>query len=152
LVSVCFQSVKAQYQGNITINADGGISPSLAPIIQSGNLYSLTSDINGSISIERNDCTFDGKGHIIEGLTSVNFPIDYAQLLLNDTSNDTLRNLQIIGGQFGISIWGLGNIIANNTVTSTGISGIYSTQASSYGIGVSGDSNVITGNSLLNKW
>jgi hypothetical protein len=29
---VCIQPIKAEYQGDITINADGSISPSTAPI------------------------------------------------------------------------------------------------------------------------
>jgi hypothetical protein len=29
---VCVRSIKAQYQGSFTINADGSVSPSTAPI------------------------------------------------------------------------------------------------------------------------
>ena len=37
LVVVSAQPVKAQYQGDITINADGSITPSTAPIKQTDN-------------------------------------------------------------------------------------------------------------------
>jgi hypothetical protein len=50
LSSVWLQPVKAQYQGDLIINADGSVNPSSAPILQTGNVYSLTSDINGTIT------------------------------------------------------------------------------------------------------
>ena len=62
---VCIQSVKAQYQGNITINADGSVTPSTAPIQQSGNIYTLTSDVTGSITLNRNNTIFDGNGYTL---------------------------------------------------------------------------------------
>jgi uncharacterized protein (DUF2141 family) len=37
-------SVKAEYNGDITINADGSVNPLTAPLKQAGNIYSLTSE------------------------------------------------------------------------------------------------------------
>ena len=36
---VCVEPAKAQYQGDIIINADGSATPSTAPIQRAGNIY-----------------------------------------------------------------------------------------------------------------
>ena len=64
---VCIRPVKAQYQGDITINADGSVTPSTAPIQQAGNVYTLTSNVNGSITVERNNMILDGNGYTVSG-------------------------------------------------------------------------------------
>ena len=47
--------VKAQSQIDVTINADGSLTPSTAPVQRAGNVYTLTSDVDESISDERNN-------------------------------------------------------------------------------------------------
>ena len=64
---VCIRPVRAQYQGGITINADGSVTPSTAPIQQVGDTYILTSNIVGTIAIQRNNAVFDGNDHTIIG-------------------------------------------------------------------------------------
>lgn len=62
---VCVRPVKAQYQGDIVINSDGRVSPPTAPMQQTGNTYVLTNDMNGSITVQRNNTVLNGNGHTL---------------------------------------------------------------------------------------
>lgn len=136
--------VKAQYQGDITINADGSVTPSSVPFFQSGNTYFLTSDINGSITVNKSNIILQGNKY------TVTVPSIFSSgITLNDVSNCTLANFAVTGGQYGINIYGTLNVIANNSVTSVN-NGIYSLDEPTGGIILAGSSNVITGNSLVN--
>jgi parallel beta-helix repeat protein len=135
---------KAQYQGDITINADGSITPSSAPILQSDNSYSLTSNINGSITIERSNITLQGNKYTITVPS-----ISSSGITLNNVSNCTVANFTIAGGQYGINIYGTHNVIANNSISSVN-NGIYSIDQPTGAITLSGSSNVISGNNFAN--
>jgi hypothetical protein len=67
LGGVCVRPIQAQYQGDITINADGSVSPSTVPIEQIGSTYVLTANISGTIQVQRSNITIDGSGYTIEG-------------------------------------------------------------------------------------
>ncbi len=142
--SVCLQQVKAQYQGDITINIDGSVSPTSAPIVQSGNSYALTSDINGSITVNKSNIVLEGNKHTIKVPS-----VFSAGITLNYTSNSTVADFAINGGQYGINIYGTFNVVANNTISSVN-NGIYSLDKPTGGIILAGYSNVISGNSLVN--
>jgi len=115
--TVIFLPVKAQFQGNITINADGSISPSNAPIEQKGNIYSLTSSIAGRITVNKNDLVLDGNGHT---LTYGSGPGNVYALSLTGASNDTVKNLTVRGGWYGISLYETSDtLIVNNTILET---------------------------------
>ena len=43
----------AQSIENITINNDGSVTPSSAPVTVTGNIYTLNRDIYGSVTIEK---------------------------------------------------------------------------------------------------
>jgi parallel beta-helix repeat protein len=139
----------AQYQGNITINADGSVSPSTAPIQQTGNNYTLTSDVDGRITVNRNNVILDGNGYTLfsEGYTA------FGELSLNEVSNVTVKNFIIPYNNeqtIGISLTDTSNVIvANNTIT--GFESVQAWNGGSYtGIDVEGgDSNIITGNKLM---
>jgi parallel beta-helix repeat protein len=146
---VYIQPIKAEYQGNITINADGSISPSTASIQQTGNTYTLTSDVNGSITVNRNNIVLDGDGYTV--IYSGSGPGKVSALSLKDVSNVTVKNFIISGGWFGIAFSGTNCIIANNTVTGTG-NGIYAIDAATAAIGITGNSNIIAGNYLANNY
>ena len=151
---VCIRPVKAQYRGNITINADGSISPSTAPIQQTGDTYTLTGGLHGSLSISKDNVIVNGDGYTLSGGVS-----------LNQVSNVTVKDLVVNGGeQIGAEPYGsvagfyLGDSssvsLVNNTVT--GISNFlaafeyYETVA---GIIVSGGhSNVISDNNLASNF
>ena len=140
LVVVCTQPINAQYQGNITINADGSISPSTATIQQTSTVYSLISDIAGSITVNTSNIILDGSGHTVLGVS------------LQGTLNVTVKNFVVTsqGEAIGMSLsYASNNLIVNNTVT-----GFESIQALNgllfagiYVIG--GNSNTITQNNLM---
>ena len=141
---IFFGHAKAQYQGDITINADGSVTPSSAPIAQSGFVYSLTSDINGSITIERSNITLQGSKY------ALTVPSIFSSgITLNNVSNCTVTNFAITGGQYGINIYGARNVIANNSISSVN-NGIYSIDQPTGAVTLAGSSNVISGNNLAN--
>ena len=147
---VCIRPVRAQYQGDITINADGSVTPSTAPIQKVGNLYTLTSDVEGSITINGNNLVFNGNGHTVT--PTLIGPSNTCGLSLNNVSNDTVKNLTAEGGIWGIVVGGFSNVIANNTITETG-NGLQALDEPTAGVQVGGGgSNIITGNSLQNNY
>jgi parallel beta-helix repeat protein len=158
---VCVQPIKAQYQGNVTINADGSISPSTAPIQQTGDIYTLTGDVVGSISVLRSNMTFDGNGHSliglgighgVEGLSVGGNPYSSPPVATGAT-NVTVKNLNAKGSVFGISLVDtLNALIFNNTISETG-NGPLSLDEPTAAIYVEGGgSNTITGNNLVNNY
>jgi parallel beta-helix repeat protein len=143
---VCVQSIKAEYQGSITINADGTISPSTAPIQQTGDTYTLTSDVDGDIAVEANNIVLDGKGYTLFGGVS-----------LTHVSNVTVKSFVITNTamalqapMIGIELNNTRNVmVVNNTIT-----GIWSVLAWNWGpytgiYVVGGNSNTITQNNLM---
>lgn len=148
--AVCLQPIKAQYRGNIVIDDDGGISPSTAPIRQTDNVYTLTGNVEGDITIYRSNMVLDGNGSTIAG-----------GLFLNAKANVTAKNLVITTGAqllssdnnfiMGILVNGVSNTIANNTITD-----VWSVEAMNAiefaGLAVEGGGyNLITGNNFANN-
>ena len=138
------QPINAQYQGNITINADYSINPSTAPIQKKSTIFYLTSDIVGSITVNANSIVFDGSGHAV------------SSLLLQSTLNVTVKNFVVtMKNEFtetiGLSLDNATNNLVNNTVT-----GFWSVQALNgiifAGIHVrGGNSNIINQNNLMSN-
>ena len=91
----------------------------------------------------------DGNGHTI--IYSGSDPENVLTISLNDVSNVTVKNFNIIGGWDGIAFLGTSCLIANNTITGTG-NGIYSLDEPTAAIGITGDANNITGNTLINNY
>ncbi len=132
----------------ITINADESINPSNVSIQQNGNIYSLTNNITGRITVNKDNIVLKGNGYsLVYGGSS---PGNVYTLSLSEASNVTVTDLTIVGGWFGIIVGGKFNVIANNTITQTG-NNFYSLSSPSAGIGISGNSNVVTGNNLTNN-
>ena len=131
LSAVCTQTINAQSQRYIYINADGTINPSSAPIVQNGNTYTLLSDINGYIIITKSNITFNGNGYTIN-----------QQARIQDSSN-----------AFGIELSHVFNVtVANATITNTG-NGIFAIQNPTAGIDVYyGGSNTIIRNNIVNNY
>ena len=146
---VCVQPVKAQTLTAITINGNGTVTPSTAAIKQTGNIYTLTGNINGYITIVKSNIVLNGNAY------SVSVPLALAStgsiIALNDVSNVSVTNVAVTGGQFGISVMGVGNLIKNNTVTKSGTIYVWN-GADTAGIYVKGgNSNSITDNILENN-
>jgi parallel beta-helix repeat protein len=137
--------VNAQYQGDITINSDGTVTPSEAPIAQTGNTYTLTSDINGSITLNTNNIVLNGNGHTL----TVSSKLTYG-ILLNDLFDVTIEHF-VITGQYGIEIdEGGSNTIKNNVMRSVD-NVLYSMIYVSAAIFISeSSSNIISGNIISN--
>jgi len=87
--TIVAKPVKAQYQGNVAISADGSVNPSTAPIERLGASYILTSDVTGNIAVNTNNIVFDGNGHVISG--------GYIGIELSGVSNVTITNTTITG-------------------------------------------------------
>ncbi|MEM3701083.1 MAG: NosD domain-containing protein [Candidatus Bathyarchaeia archaeon] len=118
-LTVNIKPVKA-WSGTITINEDGTISPSDAPIITSDNVtYTLTDNITSSgdgIDVERNNIVIDGAGYTIEGVGD-----GAAGIALIEMENITVKNVIITRFEYGIWLEGavnctiIGNTLINNT-------------------------------------
>jgi parallel beta-helix repeat protein len=157
--AVCIRPIKAQSQSDITINADGSVTPSTAPIKQTGNIYTLTSDVDGTITVLRSNIIFNGNGQTITGKGVIgpgglsigcNF---YAPTpIITGASNVTVENFTVTGSYYGISLWKTSNVtVAINTITRTG--GPLGIDEGTAGIFVEGGgSNIITENNLLNNY
>ncbi len=158
-VSVISDSISLtefHYLGDITINADGTVSPPSAPIQKSGDTYILASDVDGSITVEKSNILFNGNGFTVNGILSIgnwgsNSNPPTADLSF--ASNITVENFTVTGSYFGIQLIFMANAtITNNTITGTG-NGILSLDEPTAGIDVEGgNSNIITGNTLTNNY
>jgi parallel beta-helix repeat protein len=138
----------------ITINTDGTITPSTAPIARDENRYTLTSDIGGSIKILKDNIVFDGQGHTVYGNGSAKTGGD---ITLNRRDHVTIMNT-VFTGWFGTAI-SLGSmdtvdpnnqtgssncIITNNTITG-------GTPDYCFCIWVEGTNNSIINNHIYNN-
>jgi parallel beta-helix repeat protein len=119
----------AKADGTITINADGSISPSAAPISTVDNVtYVLTGNIvNGSIVIQRDNIVLDGAGHTVQGTGVLNsVGID-----LTGTKSVTVENTQIENFFDGIRVWfSSSSNINRNNITANSYDGIEVGQSS----------------------
>ena len=111
--------VKAQ--GAITINADGSITPSTAPISTSDNVtYTLTGNVNGSVVVGRSNVVFDGAGYTVQGSGSG------TGLYAESMNNVTIENVTV--ADFSVGIWANASsncVLSNNSVTGNGEAGVY---------------------------
>ncbi len=131
LSTICVQQIRAQNSNNITINSDGSVTPSSAPIVQNGGTYALTNDIRGTIVITKSNITFNGNEHII----------------------DQQASTQNSANAFGIFLSNVYNVtVANTKITNTG-NGIYAIENPTAGICVeNGGSNTIIRNDFANNY
>jgi parallel beta-helix repeat protein len=146
--------VRSQYQGSITINVDGTVSPSTAPIRQVDNAYTLTENLTGSIVLKRNNTILDGFGYTLLGQGH-----DYisGELSLNQVSNVTVQNFNVRYNN-AQTIGILLNKTSNVLVTKNTVKGFESFEAMFVGGGSytgiiveGGHSNVISGNNVASN-
>lgn len=76
---------------NVTmyIRADGTTDPPTVPIRRDGNVYMFTSDIHGSIIVERDNIVIEGAGYPVGGTGSE------TGIRLSDRENVTIKNVEI---------------------------------------------------------
>ena len=116
--SALFKVQGAEASGAIYIRADGSIDPPTAPISTVDNVtYVFTADINNqSISVQRNNTTIDGRGHVLRG-SYVNFSYG---INLSNVTNVTVENTRIDAFWYGIFLdSGSNHIISGNNITNT---------------------------------
>lgn len=129
-----------------TVNANetiyiraGGNVEGTNKIQRVGDVYTFTSDIYGSIVVERDNIVVNGAGYALKGPgANESVGID-----LSSRSNVTISNLQIMYFEEGIRLEGFSNKIIDNHVANN-----------SYGIclEVSSKNNTVSGNSIKNNW
>lgn len=138
--AIYLQPAKAEYQGNIVINQDGSISPPTAPIQQTGDRFTLKSDLAQSLWVNRSNTLLDGNGYELSG----------ANLDIFDSCNVTVKNLTIANGVQGISIGRCSGVIVTNvTIRGTGDSLPFS---QTWAISIQdGNHNQIIGNNIIDN-
>jgi parallel beta-helix repeat protein len=102
-----------------TITEDGSVNPAVAPIQHDGNVYTFTSNLIGSLVVERDNIVIDGTGFSLHGNgTSGNLVIKSSRIGMDLTgrTNVTIKNLQIYNYTNGIHLNGSTNVsvLANN--------------------------------------
>jgi parallel beta-helix repeat protein len=150
--AVYLQPVKAQSLTNITINADGSVTPSSAPIIRSGNTYILTNNIAGSIEIDRNSITFNGMGHAINETSISSTSIEPFGIELESVTNVTVTNTTVTN--VAIGILALDTPTAAIDVEGGGSNKIIGNNVSNNYNGISffeSNNNLIIGNNMTNN-
>ena len=107
-----FKIMPAEAAGTIYIRADGSIDPPTAPISSVDNVtYTLTSNIDGSIVIERDNIVIDGTGYTVQGSGGGN-GID-----LSYRKNVTIKNFNVNEFDIGINlVHSSNNIIFGNNI------------------------------------
>jgi len=130
--------VYAQSFEIITIKADGTIEPFTAPIQRWGHIYTLTANINGSISVETSNIVIDGAGYTLQGNRS-GTGID-----LKGSSAVRITNVEIKTFNIGIAVnGGSDNVIIENNIRDTG----YGVKVGWYAL-----RNIISANNITNNW
>lgn len=128
--AVYLHPAKAQTLDEVTINADGTVTPFGSPIEQTGNTYTLTANIVGSVTIDKSGVVFDGNGQGIRG--------DEFGVVVS-ASNVTVENTIISDTSTSFS----GPVASNGNPTAA----IF---VSSNGFTLTGN-NTIIGNTLVNN-
>lgn len=128
--------------GTIYIRPNGDVDPPTAPILRNGNLYQITSDINGSIVIERDNVVLDGNNKSLYGGAQNLIGVDLANrknvtitrlciknfsfgIWLSQSHNNTLFGNILIGNDYGIRLSESNyNNITANIVTNSKLHGL----------------------------
>jgi parallel beta-helix repeat protein len=147
-----FASAQTNY---ITINADGNITPSNAPIQRLGDLYVLTGN-TAAIYVEKSNLILDGNGYMLEGETpdstgSYSQTTNYGGIYLERVQNVTVKGFSIKYCQMGVDLEYCSNIV----ISGNNISGIWHPLTLSFlpsGITIrGGGNNIVTGNIFENN-
>ena len=103
------QPIKAQNQV-ITINADGSVSPSSAPIHQIGQTYTLNANLSNPLIIQANNIVVNGGNNTVQGLSQ-----QVSETAISLTANNvTITNFIITNWKIGVNSVGNSNTITNN--------------------------------------
>jgi len=121
--------------GTIYIRADGSVEGT-DKIQRDGDVYTLISDISGSIIVERDNVVLNGAGYRLQGDGNEN------GITLSINNNITVKNMQLSSFNIGIVVMGSdNNKILENTITDN-FRGLDLT---------SSENNTISGNHIANN-
>ena len=90
---------------SITINPDGSITPSNAPVVRDGNEYKFTQDTHSPLIIKADNILINGQGHLINGNGTINnlFVLrSHIAVNLANLENVTVHDLDIQNFKIGI--------------------------------------------------
>ena len=136
--AIHFQGTPSAFHGNVTVFPNGTISTDSAPISISGQQYTITGDINGSLRFEASNAILNGDGYSILGNNGTN-----PALLISNSSGVSAKDLTIISQNAAAA----GLIVVNTSGDS--INGVNVT-APSFGLLISGSTyNVNVSNSRI---
>ena len=144
---------------NIVIQPDGTIYPSNAPIQHEGNLYTFTSNIYGTIRIQKSNIILNGAGYTLSGpyngsqvdvwvvgdgpAQSPDLVAEYIigiDIGAKNVEGIIIENVNVKNFSIGLYMW-----TTNNTVTGNRVS------ESIVGIMLSGSNNTVTNNYISNN-
>ena len=138
------QPVKAQSSNAIYIRQDGSVDPSTVPIQRSGDIYTLTGNIAGNITVQKYNIVIDGAGYTLQGLgvAGEGQPMRSTGIDLHYQYDVTIKNIRIRNFDQGIHIGNsFGTIITGNDITDNG-----------YGIAIfMCSTNKVIGNNITNN-
>ena len=118
---------------SIYIRPDGSVEGTTSIVSSDNVTYVFTSDINGSIVVQRNNIILDGNGHALQGLGND------TGIYLFVRTNVTVQNTQIKNYSWGIEAMSSSGIsIEGNNIENNHYNGIW----------LAGSSNTITGNNI----
>ena len=116
-VILCFAVVSisqieiVKAEGTIYIRADGSVEGT-DEISRDGDVYTLISDISGSIVVERNNVVLNGAGYRLQGDGNEN------GIILGISNNITVKNMKLSSFNIGIVVMGSdNNKILENSIT-----------------------------------
>lgn len=144
-------------QDTIYIRVDGSVEGT-SEIHRGGDIYTLVSNINGSIIVERDNIVLNGSGYHLQGDGNEN------GITLSNINNVTIRNLKLSSFNIGIVIMKgsnnnriLENMITDNfrgldltASTHNNVSGNYIIN-NTYGIAIENNYNKIKENTITNN-
>ena len=149
---VRFASAQANY---VTINADGSITPSTAPIQRIGDLYVLAGNL-ATIYVGKSNLILDGNGYMLQGEAPdstgpFSQTTNYGGIYLNSVQNVTVKSFSIKYCQMGVDLEYCSNII----ISGNNISGTWHPLTLSFlpsGISIRGGANnIVAGNIFENN-
>jgi hypothetical protein len=124
LVILQSTTVDAQTLDTITINADGSVDPSTAPISRLGNTYTLTGNIYGKIIVRCFNTILDGAGYTLQG-NGTGRGIEVANIYnasIVDGYYVTIKNFNLKNYDEAICVFAYwGNILKGIEITSNNI-------------------------------
>ena len=144
----------------VFIRADGTVSPSTAPIVQSGNTYTFTDNLYAAVKIQKSNIVLDGAGYTLSGPyngTAMDVWVigqgpdqlpngTFAQYIIGidlasaSVEGVTIENLNVKNFSIGMYIW-----TPNNTVTANAVSN------NIVGILLSGSNQTVTKNYIADN-